>query len=100
MAAGFSRVSELNSHVLQDVERGSANSPTESFRGRGRFRGRGQGTDSLEIAEQIAQLKRGTAGIVPVDGLEQKLKRSAETRKPLQVKLGLDPTAPDIHLGF
>ena len=37
--------------------------------------------------------------IVPEDGLIAKLKRSQETGRPLKVKLGLDPTAPDIHLG-
>jgi tyrosyl-tRNA synthetase len=48
----------------------------------------------------LARLKRGTQLIVPADGLRAKLERSAKTGKPLRVKLGLDPTAPDIHLGF
>lgn len=52
------------------------------------------------IQKQAAQLKRGTLGVVPENGLEEKLARSARTGKPLNVKLGLDPTAPDIHLGF
>src|SRR5438105_1016792 len=55
---------------------------------------------TLDIEQQLALLRRGTAGIVPEEGLEQKLRKSARTGKPLQVKLGLDPTAPDIHLGF
>ncbi len=54
----------------------------------------------MEILEQVALLKRGTAGITPESGLEEKLSRSAKTGTPLKVKLGLDPTAPDIHLGF
>jgi tyrosyl-tRNA synthetase len=54
----------------------------------------------VEIKEQAAQLRRGTLGIVPDKGLEEKLAKSAKTGKPLNVKLGLDPTAPDIHLGF
>ncbi|MBC8138878.1 MAG: tyrosine--tRNA ligase [Fibrella sp.] len=52
------------------------------------------------FAEQIARLSRGTALIVPENGLLAKLEKSAKTGKPLRVKLGLDPTAPDIHLGF
>jgi tyrosyl-tRNA synthetase len=57
-------------------------------------------TTTLSRDEQIALLKRGTVGIVPEDGLRAKLEKSAKTGKPLRVKLGLDPTAPDIHLGF
>ncbi len=57
-------------------------------------------TVSAEIAEQIARLTRGTELIVPENGLRAKLEKSAKTGKPLRVKLGLDPTAPDIHLGF
>jgi tyrosyl-tRNA synthetase len=52
------------------------------------------------VQQQAALLKRGTLGVVPENGLEEKLARSARTGKPLNVKLGLDPTAPDIHLGF
>ncbi len=54
----------------------------------------------LSLDEQIALLSRGTADIVPLPELKTKLLKSAKTQKPLQVKLGLDPTAPDIHLGF
>jgi tyrosyl-tRNA synthetase len=53
-----------------------------------------------EILEQAARLKRGTQQIVPKFGLEEKLARSARTGVPLRIKLGLDPTAPDIHIGF
>lgn len=52
------------------------------------------------IDEQVALLARGTSLIVPENGLKAKLEKSAKTGKPLIVKLGLDPTAPDIHLGF
>src|SRR5205823_8985585 len=45
-------------------------------------------------------LRRGALGIVPENGLEEKLARAEKTGKPLRIKLGLDPTAPDIHLGF
>src|SRR5437879_8765303 len=54
----------------------------------------------LSIKRQAELLRRGTAGITPEGGLEEKLAKSARTGKPLNVKLGLDPTAPDIHLGF
>src|SRR5579862_2504739 len=53
-----------------------------------------------QIDQQAALLKRGTLSIVPENGLEEKLARSKQTGRPLRIKLGLDPTAPDIHLGF
>ena len=53
-----------------------------------------------ELYDAVQKLKRGTEGIVPENGLEQKLLKSHQTGRPLRVKLGLDPTAPDIHLGF
>ncbi len=55
---------------------------------------------SPELREQIARLQRGTLDIVPAGGLAAKLLKSQKTGKPLKIKLGLDPTAPDIHLGF
>ena len=57
-------------------------------------------TEKLSLDDQIALLSRGTQAIVPTSGLRQKLEKSQKTGKPLVVKLGLDPTAPDIHLGF
>jgi tyrosyl-tRNA synthetase len=54
----------------------------------------------LTIDQQIALIKRGTVDIVPLPELKAKLVKSAKEGRPLQVKLGLDPTAPDIHLGF
>ncbi len=51
------------------------------------------------IDEKIALLARGTVDFVARDELEKKLKRSEETGKPLIVKAGFDPTAPDLHLG-
>src|SRR5437870_7821897 len=53
-----------------------------------------------EIEEQAALLRRGALGITPERGLEEKLLKSSKTGKPLKIKLGLDPTAPDIQLGF
>ena len=44
-------------------------------------------------------LRRGCAEIISEEDLESKLEQSIKTGKPLRVKLGLDPSAPDIHLG-
>lgn len=53
----------------------------------------------LSVDKQLEIIKRGAVEIIPEDELVQKLKRSISTGKPLKIKLGLDPTAPDIHLG-
>jgi tyrosyl-tRNA synthetase len=53
----------------------------------------------MDITQQLALLKRGATDIKPEDGLLEKLKKAEKTGKPLRIKLGLDPTAPDIHLG-
>ncbi len=52
-----------------------------------------------KIAEQIKLLKRGTVEIFTEAELAQKLTEAAKTNKQLRIKLGLDPTSPDIHLG-
>ncbi|MBT5306002.1 MAG: tyrosine--tRNA ligase, partial [Candidatus Scalindua sp.] len=51
------------------------------------------------IDEQLNIIKRGVLEIVRQEELVQKLKKSIKTQTPLRVKLGLDPTAPDIHIG-
>jgi tyrosyl-tRNA synthetase len=51
------------------------------------------------VEEQLAYLKKGTAEIIREEELKAKLAKSLKTGKPLRAKLGLDPTAPDIHLG-
>lgn len=51
------------------------------------------------VEEQLAYLKKGVAEIVPEAELRAKLEKSFKAGKPLRVKLGVDPTAPDIHLG-
>jgi tyrosyl-tRNA synthetase len=53
----------------------------------------------MTIDEQLAYLRKGTVDIIPEQDLRAKLEKSARTGKPLRVKLGADPTAPDIHLG-
>ncbi|MCP3979524.1 MAG: tyrosine--tRNA ligase [bacterium] len=51
------------------------------------------------VEEQLELLERGAVDIVLRDELKKKLERSRESGKPLVVKVGFDPTAPDIHLG-
>ncbi|GIU82987.1 MAG: tyrosine--tRNA ligase [Pyrinomonadaceae bacterium] len=54
---------------------------------------------SLTIDEQIEYLKKGVVDLINEDELRRKLEKSLQTGTPLRVKLGADPTAPDIHLG-
>ena len=51
------------------------------------------------VEEQLTYLKKGAAEIIREADLRAKLERSRATGKPLRVKLGMDPTAPDLHLG-
>src|ERR1700739_4300004 len=51
------------------------------------------------VDEQLAYLKKGSAEIIRESELRTKLEKSRTTGKPLRVKLGMDPTAPDLHLG-
>ncbi len=51
------------------------------------------------VKEQMDILLRGVSEIIPADELEQKLQKSYDSGIPLRVKLGVDPTAPDVHLG-
>lgn len=53
----------------------------------------------MTIDEQLTYLRKGTTEIIREDELRSKLEKSAKIGKPLRVKLGADPTAPDIHLG-
>jgi len=56
-------------------------------------------TTFKSVDEQLAYLKKGVAEVIPEEELKQKLASSARTSTPLRVYLGVDPTAPDIHLG-
>ncbi len=51
------------------------------------------------VEEQLAYLKKGVAEVIPEAELKAKLEESLKTGKPLRVYLGVDPTAPDLHLG-
>lgn len=53
----------------------------------------------MTIDEQLAHLRKGTVEIIREEELRAKLEKSAHTGVPLRIKLGADPTAPDIHLG-
>jgi tyrosyl-tRNA synthetase len=53
----------------------------------------------MTIDEQLDYLRKGAVEIIREEDLRAKLERSARTGTPLRVKLGADPTAPDIHLG-
>jgi tyrosyl-tRNA synthetase len=56
-------------------------------------------TPTASINEQLSYLLKGTVEVIRETELRAKLEKSAQTGKPLRVKLGADPTAPDIHLG-
>jgi tyrosyl-tRNA synthetase len=53
----------------------------------------------LPVDEQLAYIKKGSAEIVKESELRSKLEKSLASGKPLRVKAGFDPTAPDLHLG-
>jgi len=53
----------------------------------------------MTLDEQLAYLTKGAEETIRVEELKAKLERAAKTGKPLRVKAGFDPTAPDIHLG-
>ena len=53
----------------------------------------------VSAQEQVRQIKHGVADLINEQDLVKKIERSIKENKPLVVKLGLDPTAPDIHLG-
>ena len=51
------------------------------------------------VAEQMTLIKKGCQEIIREEELEEKLEKSLATGRPLRVKAGFDPTAPDLHLG-
>jgi len=53
----------------------------------------------LPVDEQLSIIQRGAVEIVPLEELKEKLTHSIKTNTPLKVKLGVDPTRPDLHLG-
>ncbi|HEY8461066.1 MAG TPA: tyrosine--tRNA ligase [Blastocatellia bacterium] len=53
----------------------------------------------MTLNEQLEFLTKGTVDVIPIEELKKKLENSAATGRKLRVKLGCDPTAPDLHLG-
>src|SRR5205085_7089394 len=51
------------------------------------------------VDEQLTYIKKGAAEIIREAELREKLEKSRQSGKPLRVKAGFDPTAPDLHLG-
>src|SRR5215831_4225052 len=51
------------------------------------------------VDEQLAYIKKGAAEIIRESELRERLEKSIKSGKPLRVKAGFDPTAPDLHLG-
>src|ERR1700728_1286300 len=58
-----------------------------------------QPTQFLPVEEQLDYLQKGAAEIIRVSDLQERLESSRKNGKPLRVKAGFDPTAPDLHLG-
>ncbi|MCX7821719.1 MAG: tyrosine--tRNA ligase [Brevinematales bacterium] len=54
---------------------------------------------SLSAAEQLKILSRGVVEIIPEEELKEKLEKSIKENRPLRIKMGADPSAPDLHLG-
>ena len=57
------------------------------------------GEQLKELENQYALLSYGTENIIPEAEFKEKLAKSIKENQPLKVKLGLDPTAPDVHIG-
>ncbi|MEK5060268.1 MULTISPECIES: tyrosine--tRNA ligase [unclassified Paenibacillus] len=56
-------------------------------------------TQQEEVSRQLDVISRGVSEIVPEEDLKQKIMKSVVSGVPLQVKLGMDPSAPDLHIG-
>ena len=69
------------------------------FHDRGLAKGMTSSFANGSVEEQLTYLKKGVAEIIREEDLRAKLEKSLRTGKPLRAKLGVDPTAPDIHLG-
>jgi tyrosyl-tRNA synthetase len=52
-----------------------------------------------EVKRQMTIYSQGAQEIIPTEELENKIAKSILENKPLKIKLGLDPSAPDVHLG-
>src|SRR5438552_5307773 len=55
--------------------------------------------EKMTFDERVAYLTKGAEETIRVEELRARLERSSQTQRPLRVKAGFDPTAPDLHLG-
>ncbi|GAF15916.1 LOW QUALITY PROTEIN: tyrosyl-tRNA synthetase [Bacillus sp. JCM 19046] len=53
----------------------------------------------VKVNEQVEALMRGVVEVVPEEAFRKKIEKSVLTGKPLNIKLGMDPSAPDVHIG-
>ena len=51
------------------------------------------------LEDQLDLITKGAAEIIPLDALKERITKSIATGKPMRIKAGFDPTAPDLHLG-
>ena len=56
-------------------------------------------TNFLDVDRQLEVITMGSVEMIPLDEMRRKLRRSKETGVPLKIKLGVDPTRPDLHIG-
>ena len=54
---------------------------------------------NMTIDEQVSYLLKGSSEVISEEEMRRKLKKSSESGTPLAIKVGFDPTAPDLHLG-
>ncbi len=54
---------------------------------------------TVEVKRQLEIYSQGVQEIIPTEELEAKIAKSIVEKRPLKIKLGLDPSAPDVHLG-
>ncbi len=54
---------------------------------------------TVPVRDQLERIRSGTEEIIPEEELQRKLERSITSGTPLRIKMGFDPSAPDIHLG-
>jgi tyrosyl-tRNA synthetase len=53
----------------------------------------------LSLEDQLDLITKGAAEIIPLDALKERIQQSIASGKPMRIKAGFDPTAPDLHLG-
>lgn len=104
MSAGKSEKAKSKKTKNRDGAEAAPRSGQDSENAGGQVRDTGASpsagaTYSKEALEQFEILKRGVEEILPETALLDKLEKSLSTGKPLKVKAGFDPTAPDLHLG-